>query len=430
MALINCLKVNIVMVIEGIDKKKVAATVENLAKQRVKAQQLFLNFEPLRENFLKNGLTENGVDENGNIKKTKPLSSLGIKIYERNLKNGKPYPKKIIIRFKRENIKLMNNIGFLEIERRMKKGKEAPKKYVFVSTDIFSAVRLCKHLRESYKKEIDSKNQILEELEKMNSEMNALILRGKVKKEEVMFFIEALSSYSKVAVRWRSAEKFLAKEYLNKTIEFLQKSANTHNGKEKTMFLAGACAKLTALRNRLGEWRDKGIGKLLAWNDLRECALRAKRDFYLKSLVEEYIILLTEERKAFSVLHSWRTDLWFLGHIAIIKEAAEQKIGYPILRELLKEFYLCAKGTNIETNIVDIAKTFKVDYESGLRKLDSLSVFLSSKNPWYVLEQLEKTADPYLSSFMEHFKNALKRLENNDVWRAKASFKEALSFLD
>lgn len=409
-----------------INKKKALLTAKRLAQQRKRAQQLLLNYEPLQEKFSAIGLNENGITESGEIKKTKPPNAFGIKIEERKLKNGKPYPKRVIMKFKRENVQAIKSLGFSEVEIKLKKGWNIPKKQVVIVTDIFRAVRLCKHLREGYDAEIKKKNCMLKELEKINAEMNELQIRGNVKKEELAFFLSQLSSYYETSKRWKSSTKLLAKKYFEDALTYLKDGMETNEGHRRNILLIGACAKLTAFRNRFGYWRDKSIGKLQAWNSLRECSLRAKRDGYLKSLVEDYIRLLQNTKLAFAALRIWRNDLWFLGHLAIIKEAIEQKKKYGEIRILLKSFYYDAKNTNIKDDVVLIAKLLQSSYDIALQKIELLEIFLQSTNPWYVATQLEKTTDSYLAKFEELFNKSLERLENNDIWRAKNLLQNAL----
>lgn len=412
---------------EPIHKAKEIAN--RLASERKFKQLVLFDEQSIQTKILAvlNGEEKEGKDEFGNKQKTKSPWAFNVKIVEGSLGNKAHYPKMILLKMKRDNNYLIHLFGLKEIENEMKKGKSSPKKTITIMTDIFRAVRLCKHLRESYQKEIKEKNKFLEEAEFLNAELSELQKKGGIQADELKTFLEKIegeNGFIKKTTGWKAAEKLLAKDYLKGVSDFLKKAIETKNAGERSCFVAAACAKMTAFRNRLGEWRDKKIGKLLAWNFLRECSLRKVRDDYLHTLFDDFMRLIKNEKLRFAVVRNWKDDMLYYNMLLNAEKAIDEGKSYGEVRALIVELYKISKFSRIKDDVVLIGKLLKDDFSAAKTAIEKLKLLLTVSNPFYVFGELEKTNDVYLSDFLFKFKSAVDRLQHNDVWRA-ASFLEA-----
>jgi len=408
-------------------KRRADSLAERLAIERRKKRQVLIDQLPLQAGLLARlkGEDQKGIDENGKPQKTKAPETFNVKIKWGVLKNGCRYPSSVMIKFKKNDPEYMATFGLKETEKRIKTGQRITKKTVEVNTDIFHAVRACKHLREGYQKELEQNSGFLTDVEKLNARLSELHKRGGISAWELSMFLNDINGPGGLLERtsgWKNFGKRIAKDYLTAAAELLNKAALTENPLERSRFVVGACAKITAFRNRLGEWRDREVGNLLAWNHLRECSLRAVRDSHINALVDHCLCLLKDERLRFAAVKVWKRDMQHLGMLLKIKEAIEEKNEYQKIRALAVKLYRCAKSTRIESDIVAIGKMLKEDPETAKRMAERLSLFLKTMNPFYAVEELEKTADPYLGEFVRLFKLAVDRMLRDDVWRAAAGF--------
>ena len=408
---------------------------ERLASERKFKQLVLFDEQPLQTKLLAvlKGEDKYGRDEFGNKQKTKSPGAFNVKIVEGSLGNKARYPKMILLKMKRDNSQLIHSLGLKEIENDMKKGKDSPKKTITIATDIFRAVRLCKHLREGYQKEINEKNKFLEEAEFFNAELSELQRRGGIKVDELKIFLEKIdgeSGFIKKTAGWKTAEKLLAKDYLEGASDFLKKAIETDNGSERSRFVAAACAKMTAFRNRLGEWRDKKIGKFSAWNFLRECSLRKVRDDYLKTLFDDFLRIIRNEKLRFAAVTNWNTDMRYYNMLLKAEQAIDEGKSYGEVRALLVELYKISRYSRIKDDVVRIGKLLKDDFSTAKTAMEKLELLLTVSNPFYVFDELEKTNDAYLSDFLGKFKLAVDRLQHNDVWRAATFLEAARTELD
>lgn len=224
---------------------------------------------------------------------------------------------------------------------------------------------------------------------------------------------------------WKNFSKRLAKDYPQAAASLLEKALLAENALERSRCVVGACAKLTAFRNRYGGWRDREAGRLLAWNSIREGSLRALRDSYLKNLLKHYFSILNNDRLRFAAVANWRYDVERRGILLKLRNSVENGGDYLEMRVLAMELYRKSKGTRIEQDVIAIGRRLKEDIGAAKEKADDLELLLRANNPFYVAEELEKTADPYLTEFVRLFRLAVERLSRSDVWRALSFFQAA-----
>jgi hypothetical protein len=301
-------------------------------------------------------------------------------------------PANVRIQFNREE-KLPE--GFRE-------GDKVPRRHVEHVSDIFSAVRTLAHISDRHAKELASANGDLAVVERINAKLAASVSRLSDKDaiSSARRELEAMGETRRVA----SAYKSLAAKKLAAAEECLKAFDMTGN----PLLVSSACAVLTAFRNRVGEWRTRQIARIDAYEELRECSLRMRRDRYLEALFAGYgksfygpnaktafcdmvhEMVLCEELARFEEQlprgRGWE-DMARTHIHAIAKDLPE-----GIIRDNLRAAYRMAKRAN---------------KDKFLAFMRGIARQLQVRDPRFIVEELQKSGEEYLDSAIGELKYAI-----------------------
>gem|GEM_PF-3220385 len=156
-----------------------------------------------------------------------------------------------------------------------------------IITDIFSATRMAVHIQERLEEAQKERDAIVGEIEKIN----ALLYKKGEKFRPLGLYFEAnvLEDVGQYMGDVNSVLKQNAKDMLIAAVASLKNAAVEPDEFVRRKHISIACTKLTAFRNRFGEWRDREVAEIMAFNRGRECMLRKERDVRLESDLRRWV---------------------------------------------------------------------------------------------------------------------------------------------
>ncbi len=289
-------------------------------------------------------------------------------------------------------------------------GQRVPRRQVEHVSDIFGAVRMLSHVSDGHSYELFSTNQALAVAERINAKLVVMVegrgLSGKAiasARQEIVAMGETkrlVSAYSSLAIqKLRNVERLL---------QIAEEKGNP-------IMVSAACAALTAFRSRMGEWRPRQTFRIDAYNELRECSLRIRRDRYTERLLAGYARVLSGPgaKKAFEgmardiVLCETLTKFveqlpggkgWKEPARANIK-AVGHDLQEGSIKESLREAYRMANRAG------------KEEFVSFMRGIVRQ---LQVRNPRFIANELQKAGEIYLVPVVDAMNEACSSIKDND----------------
>jgi len=397
--------------------QKTSTAAASLSKQRRdERQRTFALAKERHEMFTKkSGASAIGRDENGAARQTRTIESFPIILDRWYVGMG----------FKREDCDKLPE-KWREVEAALKSGNE-PRKTLTLHTHIIAAVRMLKHVGESYNAEIGMAGRVLDDLDALNAEL-AGIKSGRII-STLHSITDALAAIDagELAKKQVAVKRIVARERLSQVVEMLRK-AETLNPGPRDMEISRACAVLVSLRNRLGQWRDRQVAGIMAWNRQKEWALRVERDKWLLARLNKF---------AESPKDIWEYDAFDRLKLETLIEA-EKMIRSKKPKEMILSFLKARSPLfrvserdrkNAEDKIALMERGirpkdhWKVDYlighygwlyrfvnredtASALEKIRYLGMFVSANKPGFIVRELSSDPDPYLAPVLGHLETA------------------------
>ncbi len=362
------------------------------------------------------GITLDGKDEKGVVVNTREPSKFGI------------FCNCWLVEFPvhRDDKLFLAGLGPTEANEIVKAGAQRKRK-VNISTDIYHAVRLFKHIKEGYRNELKGARtvQMVEGVNAMLATLSSGALR-----EEVEKIIGKLIQLEKRLGKKKSAPKLLALDKLERARKALEEFLREEGVFKKMNRVGVACALLVAFRNRYEEWRLREILRRGSMAKLKECALRIERDEYIKKVLKELISTIEKGADiAFARRKLWEGD----------QEAAVllEKIGLCDVAQVIPHLEQMKNlwGTQFLENAK--RKLNSGEKEGAILELRKMYYCLCSNKPKYIANEIEKTGDRYLieredpeKTFVAYLRAGATLFEDGVFKRAAYCFRKALEKLD
>ncbi len=327
---------------------------------------------------------------------------------------------------------------------------DAPRSPVFIQTHLVRGVRLLQHVRKRYQIELDKTNALLAGLTKVNVEL-ALSDRSS-RKEIISQAISALESLRTDLSRKRTAiKRIVASERTSQTIAALEKAFALPEGKDQDLQTARACTRFTAVRDRLGKWRDKNITAIVEFALERECTLRVDRDEWIYGQLKYFA-------EAPEVIGGYmKTDRGKIRFLKALKKMVEDGASKEELRVFMEKYnqmFVVKERSRIGARVqarrmaagLDPTDPRKKDFQmahyeevylhlvngrtkEALKELTFLELFVCANKPAFILRELSKDADSYLAPTLAAFANAVTALNAGEFANATTYFAQAADAL-
>lgn len=396
-------------------KRKAAEVAAKMARVRFSKRSVLLDGKNIVEemqDFLSGPLSR-GRNAAGESEITRRPEDLKMKIRS---------PRDVVLMTKREKTEL--------VDRKTPLFGKIPKKNVTSRTNIYRAMRMLKHIIESSKNEIDSRDVVLEKIEEINARLYEK--QNKISRKELSEILAELNGIGAMLRKKTSACKRLALYMLEDSdvmlSDFNEARKNLHSG--RALNVSRACTKLTAFRRRYGEWRDMQAGKIMAYNYLRACSLRIFRDIELKESMRKLARRLYPKQKS-AFVHAAKLTVSKRIYEALRKaEAAFEKRNVKAGRGALYEAANVFSRTKVKDKKTETKIKNLIDSEKFSRKeLEYLKNLIASVGwgmPWYVADELEKTCEPYMENCIERLRSASGLMEGRKPRRASEMLYKAI----
>lgn len=183
---------------------------------------------------------------------------------------------------------------------------------------------------------------------------------------------------------------------------------------------------LVAMRNRLGKLRDEDILRRGSSAYLRECALRPQRDQDMRGALMFWSNILQNPGRAFAFQRIWLNDMDTIGLLLAVKRSTLQQVLDTVRDRDMRLDSFCSQMTRAFTSME------AGNYDQAQRNMKVAAYLLGSRNPFYILEQIEKTRDIYLvggepnRAFADYLKNAVQAFEGGAMQDARRILQGAL----
>lgn len=346
-----------------------------------------------------------GRDAQGRRLLTLKLDMLGINAVD---------PADVTVQFNREK-KLPD--GF-------KEGERVPRARSIHHAHIFAAVRMLRHIRERHGGAMDSTNDSLAQVERINAILTSMA--SKTRDQDALKEIRANLEAMDEMAAYFSAYKDLAFRKLDRVVELLSLAeANGSNA-----MIAAACASLTAFRNRMGEWRARQVARIDSYDAMRECSLRIRRDRYIAGLAGGLAERLADgpENASREILGAEK----FGSALAMLAENLPPREWRPAAREGME-----AIGNQMPESpekkmlrrlyITSHAKEVKKGEFS--RRLVHLADRFRVRDPSFIAAELERSQEPYLARTIAGLRAGFLCVQNGKPEDAAQHFRSALEKL-
>ncbi|MEM3030634.1 MAG: hypothetical protein QXH27_02760 [Candidatus Micrarchaeia archaeon] len=430
--------------------RRIAREVKVFADERKGFRDRLLSEKEARiEELLQRigGKTIHGIDENGRPAKTKPPHRLKACITSSG---------RVTLEFSRESHRRVARLLPETIEGLARKGGKFPGKKTTFSTDLLHAVRSLKHLREGHASEISAKDRVLDEVKRLNLELDQL--DSHASKMELDAFRKRLQGFVVELEKMKLLLKRAAKNKLAEAAGLLAQVGEEDNAQEKYRLLTAACSKIAAVENRLGRWRDEDIIGMDFYNLLRERALRLARDAFLCFELKRYAGIFGSPCSASRWLGFYRHDMEVVALIesigeeiqrprlslpeeqsaritavsnlllaldspdamprleAIGKAVAEEGRDYIALRELRQAYRALKKGDELEAAArLEESLRFYSDRLSYLAGEMNNEKWLVARHLYMARDHLMRKRRPQRSEALNHFEKAIRFIRMNKL---------------
>ena len=366
-----------------------------------------------------------GMDEKGKVKDTRKITEFPIFVAAWRVRLG----------FKREDREKLND-SWKEVEARLKQG-DVPRKIVKFDTHIVTAVRALKHVREGYQNEVEKTERVLQALDTLNVWI-AEVKRGHSDKDIDTAIAELkLFDASDLAKKQVAIKRIVARARLSETVRMFEEAKQMPASSKRDLQVSRACAVFSSLRARLGQWRDKQIAGLVEYTHEKECALRVERDRWLFSQLSRFAEIP-------ATIHEHCTnDLHKIETLNQVRDLLRRRRPKKEILEFIVENHGSFKSPGKQR--VDIPedsiheKDRRVDYlighygwlyryinrgerDKARAKLDYLVLFINADKPRFVLEELGKDRDSYLTPAIEELEKAVAAFEAKNFSTARMHF--------
>jgi hypothetical protein len=208
------------------------------------------------------------------------------------------------------------------------------------------------------------------------------------------------------------------------------------------------------MRFRLGEWRDKTIAGISEFTKQREYCLRVERDKWLLGQLARFaeipeqiskFVAYDQDKKApvltelARLLSKRKKDKdAILSYIhqqsEIFRVSQRERQHAEDAIALTEQGGLLDDGVKRDIQIGHLGWLYRYvkaeDYVNAKRKLKDLRMFVNANKPNFILDELEKTNDPYLGPVLSSMKLAVCAFERNDFAEAKRQFGMARDVLE
>ncbi|MEM2137648.1 MAG: hypothetical protein QW568_01000 [Candidatus Anstonellaceae archaeon] len=421
--------------------KQATKTAKLLADQRTAERLKAFGDEARRHGMISrsSGAYFLGRDREGAAVETRSIAAFPIVVDKWYVQMG----------FKQEDADWLEGKSPKEIENALMK-TGIPRKMKSFALHIIPAVRLLAHISESYDNEIRKTEIALGKLDKLNASLaekkthtDADIKEAIEKLREIG---EGFLAFKRVAVK-----RIVAMERLEQTARMLDESLKLEGGKRE-MQVSRACAVFTALRNRLGQWRDRQIAGISEHNHRKEYALRALRDEWLLSQLARFAEIpekihgyLLADREKLRVLDEIRRLLkdgnksgaleCMEKHKALFRVSERERKGVEERIALMEEGRKPPeeKGRKSDYQIGHYAWLYIYardgDLKNAERKLGELAVFVNANKPRFLLDELKKSNEPYLAGVVGALEEGVASFESQDFAIAKSHFTKARNLM-
>ncbi|MFH2106870.1 MAG: hypothetical protein ABII22_06435 [Candidatus Micrarchaeota archaeon] len=356
--------------------------------------------------------------------------------------------------FKREDESKLKGVQWKELEQTLKKSDVA-RKSVVTHTHVLTAVRALMHVNDSYAKEIDATEVTLSALDQLTGYL-AEDVKSKHPDDVIRIAIHQLQEFDTNLSKKKCAlKKVVARARLDQTIKMLEDAlAMDFGSRERDFQISRALAKLTSVRSRLGEWRDRTVAGIFTFTKQREYCLRVERDKWLlgqlarfAEIPEQVSQFIENDRKnkvpalkEFGRLLGKRkknkdailTYIQQQSEIFRVSQRERQRAEDQIA--LTEHGRLPMDGVKRDIQIGHLGWLYryvkKEDYANAKRKLADLWLFVSANKPKFILGELEKTDDSYLCTVLSSMRIGTEAFERKDFAEARRQFSMARDVLE
>jgi hypothetical protein len=351
----------------------------------------------------------------------------------------------VYLRFKHEDRQVLDSMPVSEIEKKVKDG-DVPRKLVNHKTHIIRAVRLQKHIRKGYERELAETDALLRSMDEANHALAGI--KRKHSDSDLDAAIAVLKCVDEALSRKQVVVKrLLTRERVQKAAQMLEE-AKKLEGNKRDFHVSRACAVFTSARNRLGAWRDKQVAGIAEYNAQKEHALRLERDRWIASQLARFSEIPEKvyewcmfDRHKLSVLDelermlSPRKPDWD-SILTVIKA------NHPLFRVGKRARDGAEKKILEMESGIQPSEHGKTDYlighygwlyrfaskkqkQEALEKIEYLRLFVNGNKPAFIYEELAQEPDLYLGPVLEPLGRALAQFDARNFKEAAKLFSEA-----
>jgi hypothetical protein len=373
-----------------------------------------------------------GLDEEGKLRQTRKMESFRITMDKWT----------VYLRFKHEDRQVLDGMPVSDIEKKVKDG-DVPRKLVNHKTHIIRAVRLQKHIRKGYERELAETDALLKSMDEANHALAGI--KRKHADSDLDEAIAVLNGVDEALSRKQVVVKrLLTRERVQKAAQMLEE-AKKLEGNKRDFHVSRACAVFTSARNRLGAWRDRQVAGIVEYNIQKECALRVERDRWISSQLARFAEIPEK-------VHEW--CLFDRHKLAVLDELekmlSERKPRWDSILSVIKANHTLFRvgkraRENAEEKILEmeagIAPTEhgKTDYlighyawlyrfaskkqkQDALEKIEYLRLFVNGNKPAFIYGELGQEPDLYMGAILEPLGKAVGDFEAQNFADAAKSF--------
>jgi hypothetical protein len=380
-----------------------------------------------------------GRNEKGMVVDTRSLDGLGIDAYKWH----------VMMYFRQEDGRWLKEQPMEVVKSAVKLGT-IPRLPLKITTHIIRAVRITKHVHESYKKEIEITNSILKVLDYLNLTTDQKRIMSV---EEIRVLVAQLKEVNDgtLAGKKVAVKKILARSQLSPAIQKLEEASQYPDGR-RAFKIGTALASLASARHWLSQKRDRQIAYISGYNLQKEYALRVKRDDWLPAPLMQF---LTNPQKVYQYVES---DKQKLNAIADIRKMIDDHMPTDEILAYIdanhRLFWVSERNQKdvhkriraIEAGWEKYDPKTKEDFQLGEYRLlyehvnkgekkqakirlKNLEIFVNANKPAFVLEELKKTNDSYMEPVVQSLEKAVDAFNAQNFELAKIHFKVAYDWL-
>jgi len=332
---------------------------------------------------------------------------------------------KVTIGLRREDIEKMGP-DFVE-------GERVPRETVYVTTDIYHAVRLVRHIQERHDAEMKGIVGLLcgVDLTHAHTIVEGREMDARQLEEVRLALIPPLEEVSEK----KAVYKYLSSFKFDNALELLKKAEGESDQPVKRNLIYPACSTLVAFKNRYGRWRGRQVAKIDVYEQAREDGLRRVRNSRMRGLLIELADKF-DKRDAIGVACTMAADYEMIERLGTAQEKIK-KGKFEEALEIIKDCGTSVKAEWLKEKLRGIYRFVKRSMKAGQNgwraeargMLEDFSRYLGQRNTKYVAAELNETGDAGLEGFMGNLEagNAKidKSLEETAFWNKRKRLKEA-----